>query len=84
MLDFLQKGGIVVWILVALSAFVIALIIERVCFSGKKSPYSGADHHLRHRGQCARGWVAFGGKRVWYGSCTRRSFGESPHRRDSS
>ena len=32
MLDFLQKGGIVLWILVAISAFVIALIIERLLY----------------------------------------------------
>ena len=32
MIDFLQKGGVVVWVLVALSAFVIALIIERLLY----------------------------------------------------
>ena len=32
MLDFLQKGGIVLWVLVAISAFVIALIIERLLY----------------------------------------------------
>jgi len=32
MLDFLQKGGVVLWLLVAISAFVIALIIERLLF----------------------------------------------------
>jgi biopolymer transport protein ExbB len=32
MLDFLQKGGIVLWILVALSGYVIALIIERLLY----------------------------------------------------
>jgi biopolymer transport protein ExbB len=32
MLDFLQKGGVVLWLLVAISAFVIALIIERLLY----------------------------------------------------
>jgi biopolymer transport protein ExbB len=32
MLDFLQKGGVVLWLLVAISAYVIALIIERLLF----------------------------------------------------
>lgn len=32
MLDFLQKGGVVVWILVAMSAFMITIIIERLIF----------------------------------------------------
>jgi biopolymer transport protein ExbB len=32
MLEFLQKGGIVLWILVAISAYVICLIIERLLF----------------------------------------------------
>jgi biopolymer transport protein ExbB len=32
MLDFLQKGGVVLWILVAISAYVIALIIERLLY----------------------------------------------------
>ena len=32
MLDFLQKGGIVLWILVAISAYVISLIIERLLY----------------------------------------------------
>jgi biopolymer transport protein ExbB len=32
MLDFLQKGGPVLWILVAISAYVIALIIERLLY----------------------------------------------------
>jgi biopolymer transport protein ExbB len=32
MLDFLQKGGIVLWILAAISAYVIALIIERLLY----------------------------------------------------
>jgi biopolymer transport protein ExbB len=32
MLDFLQKGGVVVWVLVAISAYMIALIIERLLF----------------------------------------------------
>ncbi len=32
MLDFMQKGGIVLWVLVAISAFVIALIIERLLY----------------------------------------------------
>jgi biopolymer transport protein ExbB len=32
MLDFLQKGGVVLWILVAISAYVIALIVERLLY----------------------------------------------------
>jgi biopolymer transport protein ExbB len=32
MLDFLQKGGVVLWILMAISAYVIALIIERLLY----------------------------------------------------
>ncbi len=32
MLDFLQKGGVVLWLLVAISALVIALIIERLLY----------------------------------------------------
>jgi biopolymer transport protein ExbB len=32
MLDFLQKGGVVLWILVAISAYVIAIIIERLLY----------------------------------------------------
>jgi biopolymer transport protein ExbB len=32
MLDFLQKGGVVLWILVAISAYVTALIIERLLY----------------------------------------------------
>jgi biopolymer transport protein ExbB len=32
MLDFLEKGGVVVWVLVAISAYVLALIIERLLY----------------------------------------------------
>jgi biopolymer transport protein ExbB len=32
MLEFLQKGGVVLWILVAISAYVLALIIERLLY----------------------------------------------------
>ena len=32
MLDFLQKGGVVVWILVAMSAYMFTLIIERLLY----------------------------------------------------
>jgi biopolymer transport protein ExbB len=32
MLDFLQKGGVVVWVLLAISAFMIAIIIERLLY----------------------------------------------------
>ena len=32
MLDLLQKGGVVVWVLVAMSAFMLTIIIERLIF----------------------------------------------------
>jgi biopolymer transport protein ExbB len=32
MLDFLQKGGIVLWVLIAISGYTIALIIERLLY----------------------------------------------------
>ncbi len=32
MLEFMQKGGVVLWLLVAISAYVIALIIERLLY----------------------------------------------------
>lgn len=32
MLDFLEKGGVVLWILIAISAYVLALIIERLLY----------------------------------------------------
>jgi biopolymer transport protein ExbB len=32
MLEFMQKGGIIIWVLVAISAFVVALIIERLMY----------------------------------------------------
>jgi biopolymer transport protein ExbB len=56
MIDFLAKGGVVLWLLVAISAFMVALIVERLLYFRRISVDEGKLYE-RIRGAIEKGHV---------------------------